>query len=202
MSTVDALLSRYISEHRSIGDADPLPYLEELRGTDRAELAALIDDYLAHAPPRAYDLEAFARFRADPSRQAMVERILDDTTLVSLRKEAGVTKVGAGDALARALGLAGHEQRVKARYHEIETGLIDPDRVRPRVWEVLADALGASVDRVRSAAAGAFAARPGGAPGVSFARTAEEDASLAVAAASAPLAAGDDDVVDRALFED
>src|SRR4051794_5726393 len=100
MSAVEDLLRRYIAEHRSQGGADPHAYLEQLAGTDRAELAIHIDRYLEQAAPRAFDPEAFARFRADPARQAMVESILDDMTLEALRKEAKVSKAEVGETLA------------------------------------------------------------------------------------------------------
>src|SRR5437667_88545 len=52
MTDVDRLLREYIEEHRAGGEADPLAYVERLEGTDRAELEALIDAYLARAPAR------------------------------------------------------------------------------------------------------------------------------------------------------
>src|SRR4051812_47726848 len=66
MTNVDRLLEQYIQEHRSGGDADPLAYLDRLEGTDRAELAALIDAYLERAPGREWDPEAF---KGSPAEQ-------------------------------------------------------------------------------------------------------------------------------------
>lgn len=198
MSTVEDLLSQYIAEHRAAGDADPAVYLAKVTGIDRAELAAHIDRYLTEAPRPSFDADAFARFRGDPRRQAMVERILDDATLEDVRKQAGISKTRAGEALARSLGLAGREQRVKARYHDIETGNVDPSRVRPRVWEALAAILGASAERLRSAAESAFGAAGARAEASAFTRlggTAEVFASLAEPSA-------EEDAVDRAMFED
>jgi hypothetical protein len=109
-----------------------------------------------------------------------------------------VTKAGVGVALATALGLAGREQDVKARYHDLETGSIDPARVRPTVWSALAQALGTSVERVRTAAESAFTARPEEIAGAAFARTVQAEMVVGLVAAASP----PDDAVDRAFFED
>ena len=50
MTDVDTLFSEYREAHRSGGEADPRPSSSEVEGTDRAELAALIDAYLARSP--------------------------------------------------------------------------------------------------------------------------------------------------------
>ena len=199
MTHVDEVLRRYMARHRAEGEIDPVPYLDEVPPGERDELAARIDRYLAEAPRGPFDAAAFARFRADPRRRAMVERILDDATLRTLRREATLTKAGVGRALASALGLAGHERDVKARYHDLESGSIDPARVHPRIWEALAGALGTSVERVRGGAESAFAARPDAIGGAAFARTADAVAVDVLAMAVSP---PEDDVVDRAFFED
>ena len=59
MSDVDRLLNQYTEEHRAGGTADPIPYLEQLEGTDREELATLIDGYLQRAPAREWDADAY-----------------------------------------------------------------------------------------------------------------------------------------------
>jgi hypothetical protein len=198
MTAVDDLLRGYVAEYREAGDADPRPYLAQVSGLDRAELAARIDRFLDRAPPPAYDPAAFAAFRADPARQALVEQVLDDATLTELRAEAALTKAEVGRRLAERLGLTGREGRVKARYHDIEVGNVDPTRVRPAVWSALAEALGASADRLRGAAERAFGGAFEG-EAHSFARSAEGRASPPVS--PVPLKPADDDV-DRALFDD
>jgi hypothetical protein len=202
MTVVDELLRRYVAEHRAAGDADPGPYLERVRGADRAELAALIDGFLAQAPQPPFDPVEFARFRSDPRRRALADRLLDDATLRQLRQAAGVSKAQVGSRLAAALGLEGHEQQVKARYHDIEQGWEDPDRVRQRVWEALARLFGAPLERVRAAAAAAF---EGGleSPVVTpvFARADLLAAAPALVDLDAAVDPGSD-VVERALFED
>src|SRR4051812_25425418 len=70
MTDVDRLLREYIEEHRAGGEADPLAYVERLEGTDRAELEALIDAYLARAPGRDWDPEAYRGSQSRPGARA------------------------------------------------------------------------------------------------------------------------------------
>ena len=200
MSSVEQLLQRFIAEHRKSGHANARRYLEQVGGTDRVELAAHIDRYLAEPRRGAFDPVAFARFRADPRRQAMVERVLDDTTLEALRKQASLSKAEVAQSLAASLQLEGREQAVKARYHDIEQGSVDPTRIRTRVWEALATLFGAQAERLRAAAESGFAGGLGGAPGAVYARSSESAGLAAMADPGAP--SPEEDEVDRALFED
>src|SRR5688572_14243407 len=118
MNRVDELLSRYIKEHRAGDEPDPLPYLDELTGTERIELAALIDGFLAEAPPPPFDQERFDRFREDPAHAELVDRLLAPS-LQELRTEAELSKQAVTKLLSEELGLAGHEPAVKGRYHEL-----------------------------------------------------------------------------------
>ena len=61
MSDVDRLLADYIAEHRAGGEADPGTYLARASAAERAELAALIDAYLARAPRQPFDQAALPR---------------------------------------------------------------------------------------------------------------------------------------------
>src|SRR3954447_26250575 len=60
MSQVERLLEQYVEEHRGGGDADPRVYLTKLEGTERAQLEALIDEYLRRAPRGQWDESAYA----------------------------------------------------------------------------------------------------------------------------------------------
>ena len=148
MSRVEELLQSYIEEHREGGDANPVAFLREVSGAERDELAALIDHYLSRAPANAFDREEFERFRADSRRQAIAERILAPT-LEEVRDEAALSKREVAEALARDLAVVGHEQAMKARYHELETGQLDPRRIATQVWGALAVMFGQPVDRLR-----------------------------------------------------
>lgn len=202
MSVVDDLYRKFVDEYRGRGDADPRPYLGELTGVERAELSLRIDRFLSEAPAPDFDPEAFARFRADPGRRAMVARVLDPETLLSLRETSNLTKAETARALAGRLDLRDRELAVKARYHDLEVGNVDPSRVRPRVWAALSAVLRAPADRIRDAAEVAFAGGRVSAP--AFARSAMLGSSP-----GPPLQLQPDDAadsaqadVDRIFFED
>ena len=65
MSDVDRLLADYIAEHRAGGEADPGAYLSRASSAERAELAALIDAYLARAPRQPFDQARFGGSTAE-----------------------------------------------------------------------------------------------------------------------------------------
>ena len=202
MSAVDELYRRYVQEYRDVGDADPRPYLDELAGVDRAELSLRIDRFLQQAPAPAFNAEAFARFRTDPTRQALVARVLNPETLSTLRAASGLTKADTAAALAERLELTGHELAVKARYHDIETGNTDPARIRPRVWEALSAVLRAPAEKLREAAENAFGGGQAFAP--AFARAPVRSSRPGTWQLMTPFETPDaaDAVVDRAFFED
>ena len=157
MSAVEQLLQEFIREFRVSGDADPLPFLRQLQGGDRSELAALIDGFLSSAPPPPFDPDVFAAFRTSPRNTELVDRILaPDETLVELRKRARLQKADVGQLLADRFGFAGRSASAKACYHEIETGQVAPARVRDDVWQALSDLLGETRERIQQAAALAF----------------------------------------------
>lgn len=199
MADVETLLRAFIADYRATGRPHARRYLDEVTGTDRLELEAYIEQFLADEAERPFDPEAFARFRADPARAAMVERIVDDATLEQLRREAGVSKARIATVLAEKLGLPGRERPVKARYHDLERGAVDPDRVRRPVWEALAELFGERVERVRDAALAGFggAADTGPPPVAAFARV------DVISPVAGPVRGADDESdVDRAFFED
>jgi hypothetical protein len=169
MSIVDQLLREYIAEHESGGEADPRDYLRRLEGADRRELQARIDRYLDDAPESPWDESAFQAFAEDPRTRETLQR-LDDalTDLAELRSRAGLQKKDLAARLAGALGLTGGERHIERRYHQLETGQIDAERVKAPVWQALADVFGATAEAVRRAAG--QVERPGG-PAMTFARS-------------------------------
>ena len=202
MSAVDELYRRYVQEYRDEGDADPRPYLDELTGVERAELSLRIDRFLQKAPAPAFNAEAFARFRVDPARKALVERVLNPETLASVRAASGLTKADTAAALAERLELTGHELAVKARYHDIESGNTDPARIRLRVWEALSAVLRAPSEKLREAAENAFGGGQAFAPAFARAplRSSRPGTWQLMTPFEEPGAA--DAVVDRVFFED
>ncbi len=202
MSSVDQLLSRFVAECCKNGDADPLLYLQQVSGADRAELTALIDGFLAQAPPPAFEQSSFAAFAADSRRQALVKDILtDDESLLDVRAATGMSKAAVGARLAEALGLLGQEAGAKACYHEIETGQVEPRRVRPAVWEALGELFDTTTARLRSAVNQAFELR-GPLSAEAFARSTEEGPAPARRRDSGVTSAGADKEVRRVFFMD
>ena len=199
MTDVDRLLSEFIREYRTAGDADPLPFLRRTEGADRRVLAALIDGFLATEPPPPFDPAAFAAFRAAPKHEQMVDRLLAvGETLTELRHGADLSKVDVGARLAERFGLAGRSASAKACYHEIETGQVEPARVREDVWTALSDFFGRTRDVVREAASAAFEGRVDQTG--AFAR--ESGPPPVGASPSQPAAPSETDPVRRAFFHD
>lgn len=161
MPDVDNLFRDYVAEHRSGGRADPASYLGRLEGPDRAELEALIDAYLARAPGREWDAAAFEGSPAQRVSEAIATK-WDDWELASepsawpellptLRDRARLTRKRLVERLAQTLGVAGRERRVAAYYHQMETGALPSEGVSNRVMNALAELLGESTERLRTA---------------------------------------------------
>jgi hypothetical protein len=195
MADVEQLLHEFIAEDRETGRADPLPYLERVTGTDRAELEALIDGYLARAPRRQFDREAFA---ASPARAAAEEvgRALGGASgrwpalLPRLRHRAQLKRTEVVQRLAAELGAtAAQAGKVARYYHGMEQGTLPSAGVSDRVLEALARVVGATAAQLREAgrAAGDVPLPPAAA---SFARVGSPDPQYvdveALMAAGAP----------------
>lgn len=176
MPDVERLLSQYIEEHRAGGEADPLAFLDRLEGTDRAELAALIDAYLAHSPGRAWDSEAFH----GSSAGLLTERLMRSfggeagiwpVVLPRLRERAQVLREEIARRLADALGVADKREKVAFYYHEMEQGLLPAEQVDERVTDRLAEILGTSAEFLRRAGRSPGGAAAPGGPAAVFTRT-------------------------------
>ena len=196
MTDVDRLLEEYMAAHRAREDVDPGDYLARAQGAERKELAALIDAYLARAPRRQFDPEAYrASGMADGvgrlSRSLTGESGLWPSLLPRLRTSARVKRSELVERLAGALGVGGREDKVADYYHQMEQGLLPAEGVSDKVLEALAGILDRSAEALReagrSASPGGAASAPATAP--AFARTArasEEGARPAEAAAGLP----------------
>src|SRR4051812_31720137 len=143
MTDVDRLLREYIEEHRAGGEADPLAYVERLEGTDRAELEALIDAYLARAPGRDWDPEAYRGSPAEQVVAALTESLGGvsgswPVLLPELRNKARIRRDELVGRLADALGVGGREEKVAYYYNQMEHGLLQPAGVSDRVLDALA----------------------------------------------------------------
>ena len=119
MADVEKLLSEYIAEHRAGGAADPIEYLDQLQGTDRDELALLIDAYLARSPGRSWDREAFSGSTSERLTESLARSLegasgLWPTILPRLRDRAQITRGALVHRLAEALGVADPSRRSRA----------------------------------------------------------------------------------------
>jgi hypothetical protein len=202
MPDVHQLLHEFIAEDRAGGTADPLAYLERVEGTDRAELEALIDGYLARAPRRAFDQEAFDR---SPARALAGEvgRALGGASgtwpalLPRLRHRAQLRRADVVRRLAQELDVTDDARAAKVAryYHEMEQGTLPASGVSDRVLQALANVVGVTTQRLRDAGRSAGAGAPGAAGAVAFARVASPDPQYAEAVA--PSAAPDDEPRDE-----
>jgi AcrR family transcriptional regulator len=129
--TADRLLAEYRARFLDGERPDVLDYLARA-GDQQERLADLLDDFLMHAPPvdpRPEDLAAV---------QAI---IAGEPTLAAQRSARGIRRKAVVDAIMAAFGLK-IRSRVEQRYHELESGLIDPRGADPRLIDVVASALG------------------------------------------------------------
>jgi hypothetical protein len=154
-SEVDRMFKEFVEQHKSGGSAEPLEYLRELEGTNRAELAALIAGYLERAPRRQWNAEAFRGSAAERAvEEAMAEPVgAFSALLVSWRNAAKLRRDQVVARVAGALGVTPNEEKVAFYYHRLERGFLDPRNVSSRVFEALAGVLDQGPESLREAAA-------------------------------------------------
>jgi hypothetical protein len=182
VSDVQHLLAEYIAEHRSGGDADPGVYLSRASPSDRDELMALIDAYLARTPRQSFD--------ADSYRGSTAERTVDEleralrgrsglwpALLPQLRTRAGIKRSELVERLAAALGVSDKTNKVGDYYHQMEQGLLPAAGVSHRVLDALGGLVGETADALREAGHAIRPPEPGGAAAqAAFARRAYTEA--------------------------
>jgi hypothetical protein len=154
-NNVDRLLAEYVSEYRGGGQADPAPYLDQLQGAEREELALLIDRFLIRQPRRSFD----AAFRGS-SAESLVESLdaslrgragLWPALLPKLRHEAQLKRSEVVEQLAEALGATEQSEKVAGYYHQMEQGLLPPAGVSDKVLDALARIVNVSAAALRRA---------------------------------------------------
>ena len=155
MTDVNRLLEEFIAEDRTGGVADPSAYLARVSGVDRAELAALIDGYLARAPRRAFDRAAFEASPARAGRGRFVGGLVGHLagSAAAAARPRSLAAGGAGVRLAAELGVAGREAKVAGYYHAMEQGTLPAAGVSDRVLEALGRIVGESAAVLRAAGA-------------------------------------------------
>ena len=116
-------------------------YLERA-GSERDNLAAMIDAFLARAEPVAPDEEAIDVARA---------LVAGHPPLLELRKRRGIRVDEIVDSLVSALKIDKAKRgKVKDYYQQLEGGLLEPAGVDRTVWQVLARQLGNAVRELAS----------------------------------------------------
>ena len=203
MSDVDRLLADYIAEHRAGGEADPGAYLSRASSAQRAELAALIDAYLARAPRRPFDQARFGGSTAERTVDELERAIagqagLWPAVLPRLRDRAGLKRSALVDRLAAALGVEDRREKVAGYYHEMEQGLLPAAGVSDRVLEALGRIVGETAQVLRDAGRALTPSGEGpAAPAAAFARRAYAEPAGAPSPGTQPSPAGEWDEVDE-----
>jgi len=155
---LEALFDEFAAAHARGERPHVLAFLERA-GEEREELGRLIDAYLQVAPVQPPGEETVAAVRAR----------LAEPGLLRLRRRLGLKRSTVVRSLRMALGLPiAADNRLAARYHELETDLLEPERVHATVWAALREVFGADVrDLVR------LPPRPAAAPAPAYFRAAD-----------------------------
>ena len=196
MADVEKLLQEFIRQDRTGGLADPLEFLRRVRGADRAELEALIDGYLTHAPRQVPAPETYSGSLAEQIVEQLTPSLagvsgLWPTVLPELRNSARIKRSEIVKRLASALGVGDREEKVAGYYHQMEAGTLPSEGVSERVLEALGSIVGTTAERLRSMGQ---ALEPGGGDAeeaVVFARMARPAEALEERAAVEPAQAAE-----------
>jgi hypothetical protein len=195
MTDVDRLLSEYMAAHRAREDVDLGEYLAQVEGVDRKELAALIDAYLARAPRREFDAEAYRSSGLADGVERLGRSLtgasgLWPSLLPRLRNQARLKRAELVARLAAGLELPDREQKVADYYNQMEQGRLPAEGVSDRVLDALGRILGRSAEALREAGR---SVAPGEAPAAApaFARMKQAD-ELATASVAESLDAADE----------
>jgi hypothetical protein len=200
VADVQQLLREFIARYEAGERVRPPDVLGRVEGTDRHELAALIDGYLERAPRRRYDAAAFAHSPARPLVDDLSQALEGQAgtwpvLLPRLRAAAKLKRSELVERLAAGLGVGDRTEKVGVYYHAMEQGQLDPRGVSDRVLEALGGLIGTSASALREAGAALTSPGPGAAVAPApFARTAApEPVHLdAMASSLADAAPGDE----------
>jgi hypothetical protein len=141
----------FADAHRDGVHPDPVAVIQAAPEADREALGVMIATYLA-AHPTAVSADAVARRAADPASDPPLAW---SELLPALRAQTGTTRSALVTKLAAALGYPSATEQVEEHVHHLETGQLQPTRVKAAVVEALANLLGvpkALLERGRLAA--------------------------------------------------
>jgi hypothetical protein len=135
------LFDEFVVRFRRGEEPDLSEYLARA-GTEADELARLADRFLQAAPPPAPTEDVVVLARA---------WVCGEPPLLELRVKRGLKRGQVVDSLHERLDLAPELRgKLNERYHELETGQLEPAPVDRRVWEALAAALRTRVEDLTS----------------------------------------------------
>lgn len=119
---------------------DPRDLVGRAPEGERADLAALVDRFLAGQPARAPTDETLARVRAIATlAEGATEDVPPATAIARLRVARGLSVDGVVDRLRTLLGLgAPLRPRLRDAYSDLERDWLDPRGVQRPVWSALA----------------------------------------------------------------
>ena len=130
------LFDEFAAAYRAGSEPDLRDYLARA-GDDAPTFARLVDGFLAGSEPPAPTTERVELMRA---------WVRGEPPLLELRKRRRMKRSDVTARLTELLGLAPERaEKVHGYLHELETGQLEPRGVDARVWDALAQVLGADV---------------------------------------------------------
>ena len=186
---LELLFDEFAVRHVRGERPDVREYLERA-GAEREVLGRMLDRFLQAAP---------AWEPAEEDVVLMEARLEQEPPLLLLRRRRKLARRAVVDALVRALGLdPAKSDKVDGYYHRLETGLLDPEPVSSRVWDVLAELLRANVRAMATLRlgppTGEVALRRATEPSLYQAKLEMLDADAPLAVPPVPLDEGPDEV--------
>src|SRR5918995_3203547 len=156
VAELERLFAEFVEAHLGGRDPDPWEYIDRLEGSERDELANLIDAYYMDAPPRDWDAVAFKGSDAERIAGALDRCFrgrsgLWPVVLPRLRDRARLKRSELVSRLAEWLGFPDRTEKVAGYYHEMEQGRLSERGVSTRVLEGLGEILGESAEALRKA---------------------------------------------------
>lgn len=135
--SVEVLFDEYATRYLRGEQPDASEYLERAtEGTERDDLADLLDRFLEAVPARAPREEEIVLMEA---------RLEKEPPLLVLRRRRKLGRRAVVDALVGRLGLdSAKRDKVAGYYHDLEIGNLDPEPVSSQVWGVLGELLRAN----------------------------------------------------------
>jgi hypothetical protein len=134
--TLELLFDEFATSYLRGEQPDVGSYLERA-GAEREELGVLLDRFLEAVPARESTEEEIVAMQARLERQP---------PLLVLRLRRALRREAVVEALVTRLGLdPAKSGKVGGYYADLEVGILDPEPVDRRVWDVLAEVLNANV---------------------------------------------------------